>query len=303
MDDKKRKAIAGADDFDILSAIWILACNDENPMITYEGITYRLGLPPEFDVKGLVRGRGEMFRAKVPDRRLAAWKQQLRAGRHQPSWLKDIGDPELRRQRIDALTHHDAFRSQFRAEEGAQRSPIEVLEWGLEHIDRLRKAAAEDQEGRLKRWTTIRLPLLSLLVALAAVAVSGLMQYRGLELQAQLKRLDIEAKPKQEAYSSFMGLLRLTYEDALRGDQKEMSTKLSRLRSSYFTVEPFMNEKDREGIWAQYLLFEDFCTVLAAGDGTGQHDFIEKEIKTERRYRAHEFAFRMTMYSALFGKS
>ncbi|HXD32136.1 MAG TPA: hypothetical protein VN643_13520 [Pyrinomonadaceae bacterium] len=34
----KRTAITGPDELDILSAIWILACNDENPLISYEGI-------------------------------------------------------------------------------------------------------------------------------------------------------------------------------------------------------------------------------------------------------------------------
>lgn len=300
MGDKKRKTIAGADDFDILSAIWILACNDENPMITYEGITYRLGLPPEFDVRGLVRDRGEMFRAKVPARRMEAWKQQLRAGRHQPSWLKDVEDLESRRRRIDSLTGDDAFRSQFRAEEGAERSPINVLEWGLAHIDRLRKAAAEEQEGRLKRWTTFRLPLLSLLVAMAAVLVSGFMQYRGLVLQAQLKRLEIETKPKQEAYSSFMGMLRPAYEDALYGDRKALDAKLGRMKSYYYAVEPFMAEDDRRMIWDLYLNFENFCVTLSNEGGSGPEVFAEKQRKSAGSFLSMEKDFRSEMYLSLF---
>ncbi len=32
------------DDHDLLSAIWVMACNDENPIITFQGLRYRLNL-------------------------------------------------------------------------------------------------------------------------------------------------------------------------------------------------------------------------------------------------------------------
>lgn len=38
------------DDLDTVSAIWILASHDENPLITYTGLIHRLGLPANCDV-------------------------------------------------------------------------------------------------------------------------------------------------------------------------------------------------------------------------------------------------------------
>src|SRR5947207_4524008 len=62
------------DTFDVLSATWVCACNDENSIITFEGIRHRLNLGPSFDIKGLIQSRGDLFRRTVPSRRLEAWK-------------------------------------------------------------------------------------------------------------------------------------------------------------------------------------------------------------------------------------
>jgi hypothetical protein len=117
-----------SDELDILSATWILASNDENPIITYEGIKYRLGLPDDYDVKGVVRSRPELFRRGIPEGRLEKWKQDLLLGKHVPSWIRESESTEQRNARINALTAEDGFRSQFRAGEKAPRSPIEIID-------------------------------------------------------------------------------------------------------------------------------------------------------------------------------
>jgi len=140
------------DDLDTVSAIWILASNDDNPLITYKGLVHRLGLPGNCDVRSVVASRPEMFRPGATDARISAWKTQLRAGKSVPGWLKEISEGPERDAAIDALTANDIFRSQFRAHSGAERSPIEIIKWGLEHLDRLRKARAEANDASVKRW-------------------------------------------------------------------------------------------------------------------------------------------------------
>src|SRR5438128_12623662 len=83
-------------DLDTVSAIWILACNDENPIITYEGIPYRLGLTPGFDIKRLVGTRAELFRHGIPSQRLRKWKEEMRAGKHLPAWIRDVDDEKTK---------------------------------------------------------------------------------------------------------------------------------------------------------------------------------------------------------------
>ena len=60
-----RAVVERSDDFDVLSATWIMSCNDENPIITYRGIAYRSGCD-EDKAKSLVRSRPELFRPGVP---------------------------------------------------------------------------------------------------------------------------------------------------------------------------------------------------------------------------------------------
>lgn len=152
-DQKKDTAMSTQpDDLDTLSAIWILASNDENPLITYDGLTYRLGLPKGYDTRSVVKSRPELFRPGASQSRLDDWKSELREGRHQPGWIKNIADPQKRLATIEALGKEDVFRSQFRTHAGADRSPIEIIKWGLEHLDRLRKAKAEAKDAVAKKW-------------------------------------------------------------------------------------------------------------------------------------------------------
>jgi hypothetical protein len=75
----------------------------------------------------------------------------LLEGKHRPSWIRILND-EVQRTKIQALTTDDVFRSQFRAARGSESSPVEVMKWGLEHIDRLRKAKLEAKDASVKSW-------------------------------------------------------------------------------------------------------------------------------------------------------
>ena len=148
---------AEMDDLDVVSAMWIFACNDDSPIITYEGVKYRLNLPADFDVKRLVRGHGDLFRPTAPTSELEAWKEELRGGPEKPpkgvpSWILALPTKEARLQIIDAITRDDVFRSQFRTELEAKRSDLTMLNWGLERLDRTRKARAESRESAERQW-------------------------------------------------------------------------------------------------------------------------------------------------------
>lgn len=140
------------DDLDLLSAIWILASNDENPLITFRGINHRLGLPIDFDIKTIIRSRPELFRPGCTESRINTLKSELSVGRSLPGWLTAIPNKVERSAAIEKLNTDDVFRSQFRAHANAERSPIEIIKWGLEHLDRLRRAKAEAKDATAKRW-------------------------------------------------------------------------------------------------------------------------------------------------------
>jgi hypothetical protein len=130
----RRTVIKTLADLDIVSAIWILSCNDENPIITYRGLYHRLGLSPEFDVRAAVLGRRELFRPGILQSRLKDWKAKLREGKQLPGWISEIADKTRRLEAIDSLTPDDVFRNQFRVEPNAPKCPLDIMNWGLEHI-------------------------------------------------------------------------------------------------------------------------------------------------------------------------
>lgn len=143
---------ADHENLDLISAIWILASNDENPLVSYKGLTHRLELPKNCDVRAIVASRPELFRLRAPESRINAWKAQMRAGKNLPGWLRAMGSDAERTAAIEAVTPNDVFRSQFRAHLNAERSPIEIIKWGLEHLDRLRNAKAEAKDATAKKW-------------------------------------------------------------------------------------------------------------------------------------------------------
>ncbi len=151
MSSKKILITDTPDRFAVLTAVWILACNDENPIMSYKGIQYRLNLPDDFDVKELVHSRGELFRKGLHTDRLDDWKSKLiKNHKNRSSWIRALGSEENQIKTIERLDSNDVFRSQFRAVEGAPKSPIEIIDWGLQHIDRIRKASMETKEQNAK---------------------------------------------------------------------------------------------------------------------------------------------------------
>ncbi len=172
MKSQKRFAVKEPDVFDILSATWILASNDENEMITYQGIKSRLNLPSNYDVKEIIQSRGELFRKGVPESRLREWKNEMRAGHHLPIWIKEIDDYTERSNAINNLSSDDVFRSQFRTGKDSPQSPIEIINWGLEHLERLRKSSLDAREQSAKRWEIWLVFIVSLINIGITIAVA-----------------------------------------------------------------------------------------------------------------------------------
>src|SRR6266545_6137330 len=132
------------DDFELLSAIWMLASNDENPIITYGGLSYRLETPDK-RVRELVRSRPDLFRRKVASSDFQEFKTGLEKDPTKTAWLLAM-DEETRKKVLAALSMDDAFRSQFRGHSDPAKP--EIIELGLTHLQRLREFRAQQQEEK-----------------------------------------------------------------------------------------------------------------------------------------------------------
>jgi hypothetical protein len=160
------------EELDLVSAVWILASNDENHLITYEGIRERLGLSASFDVRGLILKRRELFRPGAPPGELEDWQSSMRKGSRLPTWIKLIEDNSKRLSAIDGLSQKDVFRSQFRPNRGSPKSEVEVLSWGLDHIDRIRKSKVASQEASAKSWQMWLVFIVGVANIIATIAVA-----------------------------------------------------------------------------------------------------------------------------------
>jgi hypothetical protein len=140
------------EELDLQSAVWIFASKDENHLLTFEGIRERLCLDADYDVRRTVLKRRELFRPGAHAFELEQWKAKMRTGRRVPPWIKQIEDPEQKARAIENLSEKDVFRSQFRTEPGATASSIEVINWGLDHLDRIRKGRIASREATAKSW-------------------------------------------------------------------------------------------------------------------------------------------------------
>ncbi len=166
MNATKKRYIAKSkrDKFDVLSSLWVLTCNDPISIMSYKGIKYRLKLPADYDIESLVEERGELFRPRVASRYLDEWKRAMESQvSKRPAWIRDLDDETSQQLAIKALSDDDVFRSQFRIEKDAPPSTLEIINWGLQHIERLRKANLEAREEAIKRWQLWSVILLSVI--------------------------------------------------------------------------------------------------------------------------------------------
>ena len=246
------------DDFDILTSVWILSCNDENPVISYEGIRYRLNLDKDYDLTGLVENRRELFRTSMPMVRFKLFKDKLKNNWTKYDWLKQYNE-DKRKEIINNLSPQDLFRCQFRVKDNAEKAPLEIIDWGLKHIDTLRKAEIETSDYKSKKWTNIWIPLASLIVALSAVLSSVILQVKTQHSQIEMKKYEISFQPKRQNYSSFISNLFYAFESAKNINHVSLKNKLDQIEIAYYNIEPFLDQNLRNKVWEQFQQFSSMC--------------------------------------------
>jgi hypothetical protein len=295
--------VANTDDLGILSAIWILSCNDDNPIITYKSVGSRLDLPDTV-VKELVLRWRELFRPGILKSRLEAWKNEMRSGHSLPNWISAIEDTSARVKATNDLSKDDVFRNQFRTQRAAAKSDIEIITWGLDHIDRLRKSEVEEREMRTKKWGTVIIPTMSLILAIGSVFATTGIQMFSINEQSSMKRYEVSFKPKQEAYSKFMAALAAAPISAsaastLEQEGEKMLRELSEAKQAYFMYEPFLDDESRAVVIQIFAIYSDLCVERAKKsldkDSADQIDFLKRATELQ-------VAFQKRLYDRLFGQ-
>ena len=281
--------------FDFLCSIWVIASIDENPLITYEGLKYRLGLPDSFDIKALVHSRSELFRKTTPQSRLDTWKTDMRNGNRLPSWIRVVENDEERNLKIENLSVNDVFRSQFRIGQNSPKSDIEIIKWGLEHIERLRNAELDTKKGRTSFWSAVVIPALSIIIAGLSIFYGYKIQQSSNQNQIELKHYEVEFKPKQEGYVNYMKAISEASIFSKSNLPVNMMQSLTDAEQSFYILEPFLSDRDRKKIEKEYKLFNSMCCRIALSDSITRYSS-----NVDDSFSLYKDFFRDNLYEALF---
>jgi hypothetical protein len=130
---------------------------------------------------------------------------------------------------------------------------------------------------------------------MTAILVGAREQTQNAVTQAQLTRFQVTFKAKQEGYALFMRAFADAYHHARSGDSKGLSDSLDNLRSSYFSLEPFLNDSERRYVWDGYEQFAASCNLLSK-----EPPDSPKRDGFDKSYFTYEDSFREQLFRALF---
>jgi hypothetical protein len=195
--------------------------------------------------------------------------RRLEAGQYGsiPAWVFESDDPLDRRKAIESIRTDDVFKSQFRSPKSSLKSgpsPIEVIDWGLEHLERLRRAEEERKESQWKWFKEGLIPILSVIVALGTVIITFYFQYQNIQAQKEMKEYEVSFKPKQETYTSFVKAASAAFEYAFYGDKGNLQKSLSSMETNLFVMESLIkSDSGKLRLWKEYHEYHEYLRNLS----------------------------------------
>jgi hypothetical protein len=262
-------------DAENVTTIWVMACRDENAILTYKGISKRTSLPPD-EVKNVVKRWRELFRLGAQATDLAIWKAELekQRGRIQPvnypEWLEEIPASE-QEEAIKKLCDEDVFRSQFRLRKDDSKSDVPIIDFGCKYIQTHRQTDLEikkenrentkheqqtqldvernEREQKIYRNSLRGLMATNLIAILALFTTSSLNLYSTWETSRQksyeYSQQQIEYRNVGDA--AFVKALTTTYSGVLTHDKDKCIASSGELDSTFLTLRPQVQQSLADG--------------------------------------------------------
>lgn len=290
-----------AEESGLVSAIWILACNDEKSLMLFESIKYRLGLSKIDEIKKIIEKYGELFRLNLPKSQLDTWKDEMKkSSKKGPTYIIEIEDKSERDKIIDNLKPEDGFRSQFRTEANSPESDITLVNWGLEHIERRRKAKLEANDSKWKWLKEGVLPIFTVIVALVAIIANALMQNNNNNKQEELKKYEISFNSRADHYSSLMDSYEAAAESAVLRDGNNLQENLRQLESEFLKIKPFLNKEARANFISHLERLKLFLNGTALKDKERDSTLNLEYLEKSREFKTY---FTETLFEDVFERS
>ena len=157
-----------------------------------------------------------------------------------------------------------AFRSQFRIDHELEAEPSDLatVNWGLEHIERLRRGRAETRQSVVALTTGIGGVAIGAMVALTAPMVTTLYQGR----PADTARLTIDHQTRLDGYGTLGKAVAAAGRAAKAGDGEALNAALSEIASAATTLSLLLDRRTRAALREQQSLAVDACASAGAED-------------------------------------
>ena len=151
-----------------------------------------------------------------------------------------------------------AFRSQFRIERELEAEPSDLatVNWGLEHIERLRRGRAETRQSVVALTTGIGGVAIGAMVALTAPMITTLYQGR----PADTARQTIDHQTRLDGYGALGKAVAVAERAARAGDGAALNGTLGEISSAAATLSLLLDRDTRKSLQEQQALVVDACT-------------------------------------------
>lgn len=150
-----------------------------------------------------------------------------------------------------------AFRSQFRIDRALEAEPSDLatVNWGLEHIERLRRGRAETRQSIVALTTGIGGVAIGAMVALTAPMITTLYQGR----PADTARLTIDHQTRLDGYGALGKAVVGADRAARAGDGGALNGALGEMSSAAARLSPLLDRDTRKSLQEQQARAADAC--------------------------------------------
>ena len=155
-----------------------------------------------------------------------------------------------------------AFRSQFRIDRDltAEPSDLATVNWGLEHIDRLRRGRADLRQSVVALTTGIGGVAIGAMVALTAPMITTIYQGR----PADTARLTIDHQTRLDGYGALGKAVASAERAARAGDTGALNTAAGDVASAAVTLSLLLERDSRKTLQEQRTRVADACSATGS---------------------------------------
>ena len=99
------------------------------------------------------------------------------------------------------------------------------------------------------KWKDILIPTLALLVALAGVLASTLVQVATMRSQAELKQYEVTFLAKQRVYANLMSSIHAMFFSSTEASKETLFRNVDNVQAQIFAIQPFLSSADQAALW------------------------------------------------------